>query len=125
MEADKIEQRQVLVYKKLNNQPKTEVQYRIQKEQSVLDQQKEFFITVNICNAAQKIEEYPIVIQKLVWRALYYKCEIETRNSMPPTTLKYYEKLAKFIEVFNQTQKLILKLCVKYNFNDVIIENKK
>ena len=44
---------------------------------------------------------------------------------MQPTTSKYYEKLAKYKEALKQTQKLILKMCVKYNFNDIIIENVK
>ena len=70
---------------------------------------------------AEKIEKYPVAIQKLIWRALYYKCEIKTRNSMRPTTHKYYEKHAKYTEAFKQTQKLILKMCKKYNINGIII----
>ena len=88
-------------------------------------QKKEFFISVNKFNAAVNIEEYPIAIQKLVWRALHYQCEIEIRNQMRPTTSKHYEKLTKYKEALKQTQKLILKMCTKYNFNDIIIENVK
>ena len=79
-------------------------------------------ITVNICNAAEKIEEYPENVQKLVWRALHYKCEIETRRSMPPTSSEHYEKLTKYIDAFRQTQKLILKMCMRQKFRDIIIE---
>lgn len=123
MEADKIEQRQVLVHKNLKKHLETKVLSRKDKEQVVLDLEKEF-ITVNIYNTAEKIEEYPVNIQKLVWRALHYKCEIEIRNSILPTTPKHYEKLAKYKEAFKQTQKLILKMCAKYHFNDIIIESK-
>jgi len=79
-------------------------------------------ITVNICNAAEKIENYPEAVQKLVWRALPYKCEIETRQSMSPTSPEHYEKLTKYIETFRQTQKLILKMCRRQNLRGIIIE---
>ena len=123
MEADKIEQRQVLIYKDVKKQPEIELKSKIDKELVILDALKNRNITVNIRNAAEKIEKYPVTIQKLVWRALHYKCEIETRSSMHPTTQKFYEKLIKYNEAFNQTQKLILKMCNKYNFNGIIIES--
>ena len=64
-------------------------------------------ITVNICNATEKIEDYPEAIQKLVWRALQYKCEIDTRRSAGLITPEHYEKLSNYIEAFRQSQKLI------------------
>lgn len=79
-------------------------------------------ITVNICNAAEKIEEYPEAVQKLVWRALHYKCEIETRQSMPLSSPEHYVKLTKYIEAFRQTQKLILKMCRRRKLRGIIIE---
>lgn len=79
-------------------------------------------VMINICNAAERIKDYPEIIQKLVWRGLQYKCEIETRNSESPTTLKYYEKLEKYIEALEQTQKIILKMCKKYNLNEIVIK---
>jgi len=81
-------------------------------------------VTVNIRNAAEKIEDYPEIIQKLVWRALQYQCEIKTRQSESLTTSKDYEKLTKYIEAFRQTQKLILKMCKKRNLRRIIIEKK-
>ena len=79
-------------------------------------------ITVNICNAAEKIEEYPEAVQKLVWRALHYKCEIETRQSMPLSAPEHYVKPTKYIEAFRQTQKLILKMCRRQKLRGSIIE---
>ena len=125
MEDVNIEQRQVLLYKNVKKYPDIELQYRIENEKVVLNTLKNQNITVNIRNAAEKIEEYPLAIQKLVWRALHYKCEIETRSSIRPTTQKFYEKLTKYSEAFKQTQKLILKMCKKYNFNGIIIESVK
>ena len=80
-------------------------------------------LIVNICSAAEKIEEYPITIQKLVWRALHYKCEIEARLSMNLTSSKNSEKLTKYFEAFKQTQKLILKMCKRQNLRGIVIEN--
>jgi hypothetical protein len=79
-------------------------------------------VTVNICNAAEKIAEYPEAVQKLVWRALQYKCEIEARRSAGLITPEHYEKLTKYIEVFRRTQKLIYKMCRKQNLRDIVIE---
>jgi len=117
-------QKQVLMYKNANENLETELQYSIKQKPYVLEIQKEQFITVNICNAAEKIEEYPKAIQKLVWRELQYGCDIEVRQSMFPTTTKHYEKLAKYIEAFFQTQKLIEKMCKRKNLPPIIIENK-
>ena len=124
MEDDKIRQKQVLVYKNADEILESELQYSIKQKPIILDIQKGQFITVNICNAAEKIEKYPEAIQKLVWRALQYRCDIEVRQSMSPTTTKHYEKLAKYIEAFNQTQKLIEKICKRKNLTPIIIENK-
>ena len=79
-------------------------------------------ITVNICTAAEKIEAYPEAIQKLVWKALQYKCEIETRQSMSPASSEHYKKLMKYIEAFRQTKKLILQMCKRQNLGEIIIE---
>ena len=74
-------------------------------------------------DAAQKIEKYPDAIQKLVWRALYYKREIETRNSIPFGTQNgEYEKLTKFIESYRHAQQLIIKLCKKQDLRPIIID---
>jgi len=78
---------------------------------------------VDVCNAAEKIKDYPEPIQKLVWRALHYQCEIETRRSKPLRTSKDYEKLTKYIEAFRQTKKLIMKMCKKRNLRWIIIKN--
>lgn len=79
-------------------------------------------VTVNICNAAEKIADYREAIQKLVWRALHYKCEIETRQAMPMSSPKLCEKLTKYIEAFRQTQKLIFKRCRRQKLGRIIIE---
>ena len=82
-------------------------------------------VTVNICNAAEKIESYPENIQKLVWRALHYQCEIKTRRSeflrSPQPTAKDNEKLTKYIEVFRRTQQMIIKMCRKRDLKWIII----
>ena len=101
---------------------KPQLQYRIKLEPDVLKIQKGQSITVNICNAAEKIEEYPEAIQKLVWRALHYKCEIETRRSNTLNTKEHYEKLTKYIEAFRQSQKLILKMCKKRKLKGIFID---
>lgn len=72
-------------------------------------------LTVNECNAAEKIKDYPEAIQKLVWRALHYKCEINALQSMSLRTSKDYEKLTKYIETFRHTQQLICKMCKRQN----------
>jgi hypothetical protein len=82
----------------------------------------EKYVTVNICNAAEKIADYPEPIQKLVWRALHYKCEIGTRRSMSLSSLKHCEKITKYIEAFRQTQKLIFKMCRRQKLIGIIIE---
>lgn len=79
-------------------------------------------VTVNICNAAEKIGDYPDAIQKLVWRGLQYQCEIKTRRAESPRSPKDYEKLTKYFEAFKQTQKLILKMCRKRDLRWIIIE---
>jgi hypothetical protein len=79
-------------------------------------------VTVNICNATEKIEDYLEAIQKLVWRALQYKCEIDSRRSTGLITPEHYEKLTKYIEAFRQTQKLIFKMCRRRNLGDIVIE---
>lgn len=83
-------------------------------------------VTVNICNAAEKIGDYPEAVQKLVWGALHYQCEIETRRSkslrsLQPTA-KDYEKLTEYFMALRQAQKLILKMCKKCNLGGIIIE---
>ena len=72
-------------------------------------------LTVNECNAAEKIKDYPEAIQKLVWIALHYKCEINALQSMPLRTYEDAEKLTKYIETFRQTQQLIFKMCKGQN----------
>ena len=98
------------------------IQYTNKQKLVVLDIQKRPHITVNICNASEKIEEYPEVIQKLVWRALHYKCEIETRQSITSNTPELYEKLMRYIEAFRQSQTLILKMCKKRNLRGIFID---
>lgn len=79
-------------------------------------------LTVNELNASEKIEGYPVAIQKLVWGALHYKCEIKARLSMSLRTPKDYEKLTKYIETFRHTQQLIIKMCKRHNLEWIIIE---
>ncbi len=108
--------KQILIHKNLKKSAEQKVipiTIKVEIEKSV---------SVNICNAAEKIESYPETIQKLVWRALHYKCEIETRQSMLPTSPKDYEKLTRYIEAFRQTQKLILKMCRRQKLRGIIIE---
>ena len=123
MEDDTIRQKQVLTYKNTDETLETELQYIDRQKPVVLEIQKRQFITVNICNAAEKIAGYPEALQKLVWRALQYRCDIEIRQSSSPTNIKHYEKLAKYIEAFNKTQKLIEKMCKRKNLPLIIIEN--
>lgn len=120
MEDDKIKQKQVLVYNGPKKNSKPKIQYTIEVEPVVLDKRKR--VTVNICDAAEKIEVYPDTIQKLVWRALHYKCEIETRQAGYLGTYKHCEKLMKYIEAFRHVQLTIIKMCKKRNFNPIIIE---
>ena len=80
-------------------------------------------ITINDRTAAEKIGEYPEAIQKLVWRALYYKREIETRKSM--TLGRWSEentKLSRYIDSFRHAQQLILKMCKRRNLRPIVID---
>jgi len=117
-----MEQKQVLIHKNEKKVLKPKLEYNVKVESVVLDKQKDRCVTVNICNAAEKIEDYPEPIQKLVWRALQYKCEIEARRSMSLVSPTHYEKLTKYIETFRHTQQLILKMCKKRNIVGIIIE---
>lgn len=80
-------------------------------------------LTVNMLNAAEMIGNYPESIQKLVWKALHYKCEIDARQTIG--SRRYYkecEELTKYAEVFRPTQKLILKMCNRHNLKWIVIE---
>ena len=70
-------------------------------------------LTVNECSAAEKIKDYPEDIQKLVWKALRYKCEINALRSTSLRTYNDYERLTKYIDTFRNTQQLIFKMCKK------------
>ena len=108
--------KQILIYKDLEKTVEPDL------IPVTLEVEIEEFETVNICTAAEKIENYPESIQKLVWRALHYKCEIETRLQQLIRSSEHPEKLTKYIEAFRQTQKLILKMCKRQNLRGIIIE---
>ena len=120
----KIEQK----HPKTNRNAKRDLQPNLQwtkkSEPIAFDYDKEKQLIITDRDAAEKIEEYPDAIQKLVWRALYYKREIENRQ---PTTLGIiqngeYEKLTKYIESFRHAQNLILKMCKKWDLMPIIID---
>lgn len=93
--------------------------YEVAEKEKSIDK----ILTVNIMNASEKIEEYPESIQKLVWRALQYKCEIDARRSSMDSR-EYYkncEKLTNYIEAFRHTQQLIIKMCKRHNLKWIII----
>ena len=80
-------------------------------------------LLVSARDAAQKIEKYPEAIQKLVWRALYYKREIKTRQPAPLGIQNgEYEKLTKYIVSFRHAQNLILKMCKKRDLKPILID---
>lgn len=108
--------RQILIHKDLEKSAEKKI------KPVTLKVEIEKSIKVNICNDAEKIEEYPEAVQKLVCRALHYKCEIETRLSMSPTSPEHYEKLTKYIEAFRQTQKLILKMCRRQSLGGLLLK---
>ena len=64
---------------------------------SILDVKKGQQTQINEYNAAEKIERLPLSIQKLVWRALYYRNEIRARKPMFLRGDREDEKLSKFI----------------------------
>jgi len=119
---DIIKEIQILIHKDIYRDTKQvlkpNIQYHIKAKPIVLSKE----ITVNECNAAEKIKGYPEAIQKLVWRALQYKCEIKARRSMPMRTNEDYTKLTKYIETFRHTQQLIIKMCKRKNLGWIIIE---
>lgn len=79
--------------------------------------------TVDMMNASELIGDYPESIQKLVWRALHYKCEIDARRSIDVRQYgKECEKLTKYVEAFRNTQQLIIKMCKRHNLKWIIIE---
>ena len=117
-------QKQVLIYSDDKNKIKTELLHPTILKPVILDLKKRQQIVINECTAAEKIESYPESIQKLVWRALYYKNEIRVRKAMFLRGNEQDEKLAKFIEAFRRTQQLILKMCKRRNLEGIIIEEK-
>jgi len=86
------------------------------------DIEKVQHLTVNDRTAAEKMEEYPEAIQKLVWRALYYKREIETRQSAPwGRRCEDDATILKYIESLRHVQRLILKACKRQNLRPIVI----
>lgn len=112
---EKMQESQILIHKDIYRDTKQVLkpnkQYYIKVKSVVLSKE----ITVNECNAAEKIKDYPEAIQKLVWIALHYKCEINALQSMSLRTSKDYEKLTKYIEAFRHTKQLICKMCKRQN----------
>lgn len=115
-------QKQFVIYRKVKNKLKPEFSSPTKLKPVLLDIEKVEQKLINEYNAAEKIESYPESIQKLVWRALYYKNEIKTRLPMFYMVCAEDEKLTKFIEAFRQTHQLILKMCKKQNLKRIIIE---
>jgi len=115
-------QKKALIYSDVKNKLKTELLCPIISKPVILDIKKGQQILVNECNAAEEIESYPESIQKLVWRALYYKNEIKARQSLFFKGNIEDQKLTNFIEALRQTQQLILKMCKKRNLMRIIIE---
>ena len=117
-----MQESQILIHKDIYRDTKQVLkpnkQYYIKVKSVVLSKE----ITVNECNAAEKIKDYPEAISKLVWRALHYKCEIKARRSMPMRTNEDYTKLTEYIKTFRHTQQLIIKMCKRKNLGWIIIE---
>ena len=102
---------------------KINTQSIIEGKANVFNLKKAHHITVNDRNAAERIERYPEAIQKLVWRALYYKREIETRQKSGSWGWRHDDvKLTKFIESFKHVQQLILKTCKRQNLKQIVID---
>ena len=120
----KTEQKQVLIYNDAKDKIKTELLHPTILKTVILDLKKRQQLLINECNAAEKIECYPESIQKLVWRALYYKNEIRARKAMFLRGCKQDDKLARYIEAFRHTQQLILKMCKRQDLEGIIIEEK-
>ena len=113
-----------MIYNDAKDKIKTELLHPTILKPVILDLKKGQQLLINEGNAAEKIECYPESIQKLVWRALYYKNEIRARKAMFLRGCKQDEKLARYIEAFRHTQQLILKMCKRHDLEGIIIEEK-
>lgn len=119
-----MKRKKALVDRDVKKDLNLDLQYIIEGKPTVFNLEKAQHITVNDRNAAVRIERYPEAVQKLVWRALYYKREIETRQK-PGSWMWRHEddvKLSKFIESFKHVQQLILKMCKRRNLRLIVID---
>jgi hypothetical protein len=114
--------RQILVHRDMGKGLKLDLQYNTKVTPIVLDVKKGQCITVNVCNAAEKIKNYPETIQKLVWRALHYKCEVNTRQPTSSCSHEDYMMFTEYVEAFRHAQQLIMKMCKSLGLGCIIIE---
>ena len=114
--------RQILIHKDMGKGLKLDLQYNTKVTPIVLDVKKRQCITVNECNAAEKIKGYPETIQKLVWRALHNTCEINARQPTSSSSHEDYMMFTKYIEAFRQTQQRIMKRCKSLGLGCIVIE---
>ncbi len=70
-----------------------------------------------------KIESLPVDIQKLVWRALFYKSQITMyeREYTLRKDDKIFEKLSKYREAFRNMQEILNKKCKSKGLESIII----
>lgn len=70
-----------------------------------------------------KIESLPVDIQKLVWRALFYKSQITMyeREYRTRKDDKTFEKLGKYHEVFKNMSEVINRKCKSKGLENIII----
>jgi len=70
-----------------------------------------------------KIESLPIDIQKLVWRALFYKSQVTMyeREYALRKDDKIFEKLNKYREAFKNMQEILNKKCKSKGLESIII----
>ena len=122
-DKDKMEQKYARISRNAKRHLQLDLQYIKKSPPFGFDHDKGLQLIITDRDAAQKIEKHPDAIQKLVWRALYYKREIEARNSIALGVQNgEYEKLTKFIESYRHAQQLIIKLCKKHGLRPIIID---
>jgi len=70
-----------------------------------------------------KIESLPTDIQKLVWRALFYKSQVTMyeREYALRKDDKIFEKLNKYREAFKNMQEILNKICKSMALESIII----
>ncbi|MCK4257243.1 hypothetical protein KAX35_10165 [candidate division WOR-3 bacterium] len=77
-------------------------------------------------NTPEKIESLPSDLQKLVWRALFYKSQVsiyEKEYSLKRDN-KTLEKLNKYREAFKNVKRIFTNKCKSKGLKDITIADK-